>query len=215
MVFAKRGVIHLSVSGFDIIRGSKLGEHTHKQYEISEAQKSVSDLVVSENIQEFKGGFSLVAGFFGKAVAIFRKNRRRQSESDKVIKVQSKHFRVAPSTKNRWYVSEPAEPGYLKGRYIGKASDIDPEPLCLLSMTKSRGVAEVTITIDTDFLSVSVMEADSFKSAVSATKRAVITQLIRRGISTGTLNALPQARHSGAKEVILSFSNLTAERCDD
>lgn len=213
-VSAKSAIIHLVVEQMEICRGTKFGEDVLEPYAVLEVQETVSKLVEEEAIGEFKGGFDISRSFLGEVRAFWRRVRRKKKQSVESLNVERRVSRVAPTTRDRWKVSEPYSNGKLSGKYLGLRSDGQEDPLCLVSLFSPSAKAEIYLFLDAGNLFFEFSNSAG-KMAVSRNREAIISEIARCGISNSFVMKATNPPHKKQNELLIGYATLQAEAINE
>jgi len=206
---AQRATLKLTLSGADLVRGSRLGEHLNQPDMMAEVTQSVSLSLESATEAQGRLDVEVKKGVFGKLFGSISWKRRqsKRAEHDHIMKIESRIYRVIPRTSGRWLIVEPVDPRILSGRYIGSAGQTEIGPLCMITARNTTPSIQIVIAVNRDEIAVRRIDPSAI-SVASANKTAVVAALVRRSIEAAQVTniTLPPAIRSD--EIVLCASTM-------
>ncbi|MEQ8254808.1 MAG: hypothetical protein RH980_01965 [Roseovarius confluentis] len=205
---ATRATIHLRLSGADIARGSRLGEHVKDTSIVAEVTQSVRTALESEITTEGKLEVSVIQSVFGGLTGLIsrRKRQRKSRDEDQIIRLSTRLNRVVPRNGSKWLVVEPLAPNNLDGRYLGSAGAEEAEPLCIVTMDGNKSFIQVCVSVARQDLQIST--APRLAASLGRNKELIVNQLVQRALSSGQVSSFPVPAHFPPGEIILSASQM-------
>ncbi len=214
-VAARRAKVRLTLSGGEVVRNSRYGDHLNTPYITTEIMESARKILEQEQEASATGEFGIAQGIFGRLSAkLFAKRSKKTAvESDSLVKVAVNAYRIVYRTKDCWDIIEPIPPRILSGKYLGdsyESRDGDRmEPLCFLTFTKNGQTVDIWLSVDRQDLTFSLF--DRVKAAkISRNREAVIGELLRRSVPTSAISGPAVLPQIASQEVLLAHSRLEA-----